>query len=219
MKFSVAAAQCTLARKEMGEPAKCIAIATPCSMPAAGTAPLSDLMNERRLSIPWFGSSSCRTEGFITPPDRVVHQNPIWRDKADFIIAAYLGKKDDRNEWEQLWALRVGEGRFLICCIPFFASDLALGDEVETDADHTVLRVVVPSGQETFRVWFGDSTCPGIREEVVRHMESQTVAVEWSSENLLALSASNEEQAQSVADYLHSRQVAGHLLYETGRAK
>jgi hypothetical protein len=148
-----------------------------------------------------------------------VHQNPIWRDKADFIIAAYLGKKDGRNEWEQLWALRVGERRFFICCIPFFASDLALGDEVETDADHTVLRVVVPSGQETFRVWFGDSTCPGIREEVVRHMESQAVGVEWSSENLLALSASNEEQAQKVADYLHSRQVAGHLLYEIGRAK
>ncbi len=146
-----------------------------------------------------------------------VHQNPVWRDKANFVIRAYLEDKEGRSEWEQLWALRLDERRFSICCIPFFAFDLALGDEVETDAGYNMQRVVLPSGQYTFRVWFGDSTYPGIRDEVVQHMESMAVAIEWSSENLLALSACDSDQAQKMADFLHSRQDAGHLIYETGR--
>lgn len=147
-----------------------------------------------------------------------VHNSPVWRDKANFIIRAYLEEKNNRSEWEQLWAIRLDEKRFSICCIPFFAFDLALGDEVETDDSYIVQRVVAASGQYTFRVWFGDSTYPGIRDEVVKHMESLTVEVEWSSENLLALSAFDAEQAQQVADYLHSRQSAGHLIYETGKS-
>lgn len=146
-----------------------------------------------------------------------VHQDPVWRDKANFVIRVYLEDKGGRSEWEQLWALRLSERRFSICCIPFFAFDLALGDEVETDASYNVQRIVLPSGQYTFRVWFGDSAYPGIRDEVVQHLEGLAVAIEWSSENLLALSARDEDQAKNVADYLHSRQHAGHLMYETGR--
>jgi len=104
-----------------------------------------------------------------------------------------------------------------ICCIPFFAFNIALGDEVETDDDYVVQRVVTASGQYTFRVWFGDSTYPEIKDEVVKHMESLAIEIEWSSENLLALSAPDADQAQQLADYLHSRQSAAHLMYETGR--
>jgi len=148
-----------------------------------------------------------------------VHNSPVWRDKANFIIRVYLEEKNGRSEWEQLWALRLDERRFSICCIPFFAFDLALGDEVETDGGYVVQHVVSPSGQYTFRVWFGGSTYPGIKDEVVQHMESLAVAIEWSSENLLALSARDADQAQQVADYLHSRQGSGYLMYETGRTK
>ena len=149
-----------------------------------------------------------------------VHNEPVWRDKANFIIRAYLEEEDGRNEWEQLWALRLDERRFSICCIPFFAFDLALGDEVETDSGYVVQRVVLASGQYTFRVWFGDSsTYPGIKDEVVQQMEKLAVEIEWSSANMLALSARDAEQAQQVADYLHSREEAGYLTYETGRTK
>lgn len=146
-----------------------------------------------------------------------IHANPVWRDKANFIIAVYLGERDGRSEWEQLWAHRLGQSRFSICCIPFFAFDLALGDEVETDDGYLVQKVIKASGQFTFRVWFGDSMLQQVKNELVKYMESQDVEMEWSSENLLALSACDAEQAQRVADYMQIEQDRGRLSYETGR--
>jgi hypothetical protein len=49
------------------------------------------------------------------------------------MIGAELAE-EDRDE--QLWARQVGDRRFEICCIPFFVYDMALGDVVETDANH-----------------------------------------------------------------------------------
>ena len=81
-----------------------------------------------------------------------IHENPVWRDESDFIIRAYLEENKGRNEWEQLWAKRLDDRRFSLCCIPFFAYNLALGDEVETDGSYVVEGVVRPSGQFTWRI-------------------------------------------------------------------
>ncbi len=145
-----------------------------------------------------------------------VHQSPIWRDRANFVFAAHLGKKDGKNEWEQLWGQKTASQRFLVCCIPFFLQDIALGDEVETDADFVLQRVIQRSGQVTFRVWFGAQEAT-TRQELVREIESMKPLMEWSSENLLALSTP-EAEAQRLADYLHSREQQGLLHYETGRS-
>ncbi len=88
------------------------------------------------------------------------HTEPVWRSRANFVIAADIASAPDKREWEQLWARKSADTRFEICCIPFFVYDLALGDEVETDGDHVLRRVVKPSGHFTFRVWFGSSTDP-----------------------------------------------------------
>jgi len=152
------------------------------------------------------------------PGDYVaVHENPVWRDKSDFIIRVYLEEKEGRSEWEQLWVKRVGDKTFSLCCITFFAYNLALGDEVATDANYVVQSVVRASGQFTFRVWFGDSTKPTIKDEVLRKLEAVSALFEWSSVNLLAISAKDGDQAQEIADYLYSQQNAGDLMYETGR--
>ena len=145
-----------------------------------------------------------------------VHQSPIWRDRSNFVFATHLGTKDGKSEWEQLWGQKTAPQQFVLCCIPFFARDLALGDVVETDADFVLRQVVRRSGQITFRVWFGsqDSTA---RQELVREIEAMKPLMEWSSENLLALSASDEVEAQKLADYLQAREEKGLLKYETGR--
>jgi hypothetical protein len=152
-----------------------------------------------------------------------VHQNPIWRSRADFIIGAKCSSDSDSNvqEWEQLWSRQVADNRFEICCIPFFAYDLALGDEVETGPDwdlpYMIQRVVRPSGHYTFRVWFGDTPNSVDRNELLTEIEDTGCLMEWSSPNLLGVNASSEEQAQEIANYLWQRQQAGHVVYETGR--
>ena len=144
-----------------------------------------------------------------------VHQSPIWRDRANFIFFAHLGMKDGKNEWEQLWGQQTAPQRFVLCCIPFFVQDIALGDEVETDANFILQQVARSSGQVTFRVWFGGQEA-ATRQELVREIEALKPLMEWSSENLLALSVP-ETEAQRFADYLHLREQRGLLQYETGR--
>ena len=146
-----------------------------------------------------------------------VHPEPVWRDRANFIFAAHLGTKDGKSEWEQLWGQKTAtKQRFVLCCIPFFAHNIALGDEIETDGDFVFQRVVQHAGQTTFRVWFGEQGMT-MREALVREMEAMKPLMEWSSENLLALSAADGLEAQKVADYLQAREEQGLLQYETGR--
>jgi hypothetical protein len=145
-----------------------------------------------------------------------MHSSPIWRHRANFVFAAHLGTNEGKNEWEQLWGQKVGPQRFILCCIPFFVRDVALGDEVETDADFVLQRVVRPSGQVTFRVWFGDQDAT-TRQELVSEIEAMKPQMEWSSENLLALSVM-EAEAQLLADKLQFRENEGLLQYESGRS-
>lgn len=93
--------------------------------------------------------------------------------------------------------------------------DVALGDEIETDADFVLERVARQSGQVTFRVWFGDQSTT-TRQELVNEIEALKPFMEWSSANLLALSVF-ESESQELADYLHAREQQGLLWYETGR--
>lgn len=66
---------------------------------------------------------------------------------------------------ERLWAVHVGEGRYQMDNIPFFARDLALGDVVsavpEEGAEEGILRyqqVREPSCHSTFRVFVHDES-------------------------------------------------------------
>ncbi len=156
--------------------------------------------------------------------DIVVHENPAWRERANFVITAWIGETSrdtpSRWRWEQLWARKVGADRFEVCCIPFFLFDLALGDEVETGSrnghDLVFRRVARPSGHSTFRVWFRD---PAIRGELAGEIRDLGCATEWRSltSNLLAVDAATRELAQKVADVLAAREKAGGIMYETGR--
>jgi hypothetical protein len=103
----------------------------------------------------------------------VVHQDPVWRDRSNFIIDAELPEKDRPHRFEHLFAKQVSDARFEICCIPFFAYDIVLGDVVATspkgNRKYVVDNVVLPSGRYVFRVWFGESFYP--REEIADELK------------------------------------------------
>ena len=144
-----------------------------------------------------------------------VHKEPIWRESSNFVFHAHMGVKAGKNEWEQLWGKAIAPNRIALCCIPFFLYDVALGDEVLLTPDNVLAEVVHRSGQITFRVWFGEQDATR-RQDVVREIEEMKPLMEWSSENLLALSVP-EVDAQRMADYLQRREDEGALQYETGR--
>lgn len=127
------------------------------------------------------------------------------------------GRRTGRTNGSSSGGQKTAPQRFILCCIPFFAQDVALGDEVDIDADLVLQRVVQHSGQITFRVWFGEQDSV-TRQGSVREIEAMSSLMEWSSENLLALSV-REAEAQRLADYLHSREQQGLLQYETGSSR
>lgn len=153
-------------------------------------------------------------------PEFVVHQDPVWRERANFIVHAELPEKDRPKRFEQLWVRQLGDDRFELCCIPFFVFNLSLGDVVATSPKdgrkYVVDKVVEPSGRYVFRVWFGQSFHP--REEIASELKALGSLIEWSSRNLLAVDAADGEHAQLLADFLMEREKAGHLVYETGRS-
>ena len=105
-----------------------------------------------RLQTRWVRGrhlGGCEVMG-MTDRDFVVHRNPVWRGRADFVIRADIEVQDSPRRFEQLWAQQLEEERFEICCIPFFVYDLALGDEVETDSKYLIRTVLRASGVRPF---------------------------------------------------------------------
>ena len=153
----------------------------------------------------------------LHPDDYIaVHRYPVWYDQSNFLIHAYIEGDAERNRWEQLWVKQVDDKTFVICCIPFFTYDLALGDLVSTDEDLVIQNTLQASGQFTFRIWFGDAPRPEIKDEVLQELEARNVLFEWSSIDMLAVSGKDFKQADEVANYLHALQVSGELIYENG---
>lgn len=100
----------------------------------------------------------------------VTHAEPVWRERSNFVIATAIDSANADVTTEQLWARKIDEMRFELCCIPFFAYDVALGDVVETDRQYVVQRVVRRSGRFVFRAWLGDSLQP--RRETADQLEA-----------------------------------------------
>jgi hypothetical protein len=146
-----------------------------------------------------------------------VHREPVWRERADYIIRAVIEDPGSTGvTTEQLWARQIDDGRFELCCIPFFLYDIALGDEVAIDEGSWVTKVVRPSGRWVFRVHFTASQFAR-RDEVVSGLIERGALVEWSSPSMFAVDAVDELHAQLVADYLWAGMSADVLTYETGR--
>jgi hypothetical protein len=153
--------------------------------------------------------------------DLVLHREPVWRNRANSVVCAALSEKDLPRRFEQLFAKRIAEDLFEVCCIPFLVFDIALGDVVATapmgDVDHVVTNVVESSGRYVFRVRFNEASRP--RGEIAEELRALGSLIEWSSRNLLALDAIDQEHAQRVVDFLTERERTGQLTYDTGQSR
>jgi hypothetical protein len=56
--------------------------------------------------------------------DEAVHREPIWRERANFIVAAHLGTNEGKNQWEQIWSRQISPYRFEICSIESFTASV-----------------------------------------------------------------------------------------------
>ncbi len=82
------------------------------------------------------------------------HPNPVRRPAPSFMLRAVLDDVGGGDNFEQVWTKRVGADRFELCCIPFFAYGMALGDVVRADAatGYVIQAVEQRSGNGVVRV-------------------------------------------------------------------
>jgi hypothetical protein len=152
----------------------------------------------------------------VSPQDFIaVHHEPAWREYADFIFHAHIGIENGKNEWEQLWGRQTERNGVILCCIPFYAYDLSLGDELLLE-NGIVSSVLVRSNQMTFRIYLSKAGLI-VHNEILRVLGEMNSTVERSSENFFAVSIESGK-AQSLADYLQTSERQGLMEYETGQS-
>ena len=129
------------------------------------------------------------------------HMNPVWRSDANYIFGAAVPDMGD-GLWEQLWGRRDDDGVVTVCCIPFFAHELNLGDRVELTAGGMAGSVVSRSGRTTLRVWWRDASTRGDVEGLLGRLESLGVLVEWYSASLMAVDLESPQKRALVVPLL-----------------
>ena len=123
------------------------------------------------------------------------------------------------QDLELLWCRQAGDDRFVLCCIPFVLSGMALGDEViaelEEEGSYRIRGVAQVSNHVTFRAWFGQSSKPDAGDEVRNELTALgCLTEEFSSAQVIAISANFGEQAQSAERLLEERRQLGHLQFD-----
>lgn len=118
---------------------------------------------------------------------------------------------------EQLWARKLGDGRFEVCCVPYLLYDVELGDVITLDEDGMLAEVVERSGRFVFRILL-------VGKEINRRQLYNDILAlgglqEWRDENFGAVDSADRESAAKMAEYLWNRLQRGELDYETGRRR
>lgn len=141
----------------------------------------------------------------VVSSEIATHDTPAWKERANFLIFADLSAAGMPGRWEQLWARQLGGEEFEVCCIPYFAYGLALGDRVRTQPSrgrrYVVAGVHARSGRRVLRLWLKKAQGAG-RERVLRCLESCGLCHEWSSQNLLVIDVPGGGHAPELAAIL-----------------
>ena len=151
----------------------------------------------------------------------ITHDFPVWREKANFILAVRLGDPDIPKEWkwEQIWAKKVNENLFEICCIPFFAYGLALGYLINTktldEKQYVINEIVKKSEHITYRIWFINTDNWNTIIDDITNLGC-LVEARWEKSKLIAVDAPNFEIKEKLELYSTDLESKGIAKCEIG---
>jgi hypothetical protein len=132
-------------------------------------------------------------------------------------IAFKLDLDDDGiQEVETLWAVPTEVG-YRIDNIPFYVRGVAWGDIVSAIRDDDGLlnyvKVIVPSGHSTVRLWFASaSDVQGVRDA----LRALGCGSELNRERLVAVDIPREVRYSEITAFLEEKESLGVLEYEEG---
>jgi hypothetical protein len=146
----------------------------------------------------------------------VVHSDPVWRERADFVIRCSLGDYGHEGRAEQLWAAQRGPYVFELCCLPFFTYGIALGDVVTTDPAYTLRQVDLPSGHRVIRVAFTQGQAGTSARNIIRAALTSSGCCEWYSADYVAIDVPSLSEAARWQELLEPLEAGGGVTWEFG---
>jgi hypothetical protein len=130
------------------------------------------------------------------------------------------------DEWhghssETVWAEKVGEGRYRLRSVPFYAKGLSFGDVVNTrtqDGKEVVHGVSLRSGHSTYRVFVKAPIEVGSSgfDRAWRPIQDLGCTYERATEHLLAIDVPSSADLDAVYALLESSEAAGVWNFEEG---
>ncbi|MGW2840350.1 DUF4265 domain-containing protein [Streptomyces sp. NPDC001493] len=132
-----------------------------------------------------------------------------------------LAPFDLRGMLEQVWLREIGEeGGYEVCCIPFHAHGLALGDVVEKGESETVSRLIRKSGRRVLRVLFAEPRpLTDSRSALRMAVDSAGLLSEWNGDRFVAIDVPDISAMQPIFDSVQGEIQNGTALWEWGDSK
>lgn len=147
-------------------------------------------------------------------PELLAHREPVWRDRSTSVLPAAV--EGETNTFEQLFARKLSENEYEVCCIPFFLYDIALGDVIAWTAEQPTARVTRRSGRVVFRIFFANEVSDADQRGVLQSLVMLGAIVERSSRRLVAVDAADENVGRVISGYLLTAERQGLLQFENG---
>lgn len=117
--------------------------------------------------------------------------------------------------YESAWVVDLGEGRFLVDSIPFFAREATLGDTITAAEENGELRyadTIERSGNSLFRVVYFEGTDPS---EIRRALSSLGCSTELNDvHRLIAVNVPAEVRLKDVRAYIEPGFSSGRWDFE-----
>jgi hypothetical protein len=146
----------------------------------------------------------------------VTHPDPVWRDRTNFITRLDLAQHDAPGLWEQCWTHTEDQQQFEMCCIPFRAYGISLGDVLHIEPDNGTHRVVAKSGRRTIRFLFSDDEAAHRDHDRLHRalVERLGCLVEFRGMHYAAIDLADAQQEIGVIEVLAPLLEVGKLRWE-----
>jgi hypothetical protein len=145
------------------------------------------------------------------------HENPVRRERANYIIRLDLGSDGMPDHYEQMWTRTEDKRHFELCCIPFFTYGLSLGDVITLTSEAGAYRIESKSGHRTLRFAVTDDVFAHRQHERL-HGQLRRVGVlmelRGHANGYGAIDIANQAQADTVIELLAPHATAGALEWE-----
>ncbi|WP_329557472.1 DUF4265 domain-containing protein [Streptomyces sp. NBC_00696] len=151
----------------------------------------------------------------------VSHEEPAWRGEEHYMAMVDLAQFDLPGMREQIWLREIDKaGEYEVCCIPFYAYGMALGDVVSKGESDTVGPSIRKSGRRALRVLF---TAPrplaDSRLSLRRALDSVGLMSEWNGDRQVAIDVPDMSVMQPVVDAIQSEIQAKTAFWEWSDSK